>query len=297
MSEEGKWYFSEDDDQKGPFSREQMAEMVQNEKITGETLVWMKGFEKWEKARDTDLGPYFDDLPPPLAKPEAANKAPLADMTRDFASRSANRVLAAAAPLDEARPDVWAWGMLITWAVYCLIKTLWLDIGVWFTVLFLCAYAFFVLLDVSAIRKVSAEPFSYWRRAALGLFLAPVYLYKRASWTGRKRTLFYAWLAAFFLILLSVAAVTMYRTGFSPKASIEANAPAVVNQILNEELTNSHPNCKSVEVTQKVSDRLYNALAYLDDGHTIEISVRLDKDDDTIYVEIPYMELLKLIDL
>jgi hypothetical protein len=151
-------------------------------------------------------------------------------------------------------------------------------------------------LDASAIQKVSPEQFSYRRRAALGLFLAPVYLYKRASWAKGKRTLFYAWFAVFFLILIA-AAVTMYRTGFSPKANIELNAPTVVNQILNEELTDSHPNCKSVEVTKKVSERLYNALAYLDDGHTIEISVRLDKDDDTIYVEIPYMELLKLIDL
>jgi hypothetical protein len=68
MPVEKKWYYSENKERRGPIMEEQIAGLIINGAISGATLVWTKGMEKWQSAGTTALAAYLSraDVPPPL---------------------------------------------------------------------------------------------------------------------------------------------------------------------------------------------------------------------------------------
>ena len=66
-----KWYYAENKDRKGPFSQEQLIDLIQTGTITGATLIWTQGFDKWCKAAETEMAVHLqtvqpNDVPPPV---------------------------------------------------------------------------------------------------------------------------------------------------------------------------------------------------------------------------------------
>jgi hypothetical protein len=295
MADDKKWYYADNGKRKGPFTENEIATLTEGGAVTYGTMVWTKGIEGWQKIETTELASLVEnhasplpspadkpdpDAPPPL--PQASkqsrsdNAAEFLTASRGFVSRSANRVQTAAAPVTETRPDLWAWGMVAIWAVDAVFLTIWPNFGLWFSILFFCVNAFFVLLDISAMRNASTEQFSFWPRAALGFFLAPVYLYKRASWAGRKQTVFYGWLTvlAVFVAAQALSAYVFSSVSSEAKMKIEMTGPTAVNMVLfGKPEISEYRSCIRVRVLKKISDKLYRCKADLEDGDSLDVEI------------------------
>jgi membrane protease subunit (stomatin/prohibitin family) len=62
-----KYYLGIGGEQKGPFSRKIIQEMIRDKTLTKETLVWCKGMTGWEKAASVvELRALLEEEPPPL---------------------------------------------------------------------------------------------------------------------------------------------------------------------------------------------------------------------------------------
>jgi len=62
-----QWFAGIDGQQAGPFQENALVQMIQEGKITRETLVWKQGMDNWKAAGDIpDLAGLFGAKPPPL---------------------------------------------------------------------------------------------------------------------------------------------------------------------------------------------------------------------------------------
>ena len=62
-----QWYFSEDNECKGPISQQEVQNMLLNSKLNANSMVWRTGLSEWVKLGDTELKNFIDaDFPPPL---------------------------------------------------------------------------------------------------------------------------------------------------------------------------------------------------------------------------------------
>ena len=52
QSQDDVWYYSDREEQYGPFPREEIEEKVQQGDISEDDLVWTVGMDDWEVARD-----------------------------------------------------------------------------------------------------------------------------------------------------------------------------------------------------------------------------------------------------
>jgi GYF domain 2 len=68
-----EWFFTENGQRRGPVTTAALLELLCAEKISGDTLVWRKGFADWQSLRTTDLGRHLQDSPPPVAPTHVNN--------------------------------------------------------------------------------------------------------------------------------------------------------------------------------------------------------------------------------
>ncbi|CAL95245.1 hypothetical membrane protein [Azoarcus olearius] len=109
------------------------------------------------------------------------------------------------------------------------------------------------------------------------VFLVPVYLWKRADLLNQKKHYFWAWIAAFvFSIMIGIG---------GSQAMIEEAACPVVTNIIKSQLFGS-ATCKAVSITEEVSSGFYKAVATLDNGNELRITIE-ERRDGQIYVQIP----------
>ena len=69
----GNWYFTENGQRRGPVTAAGLLELLQQEKVSGDTPVWRKGLADWQPLRVTDLGAHLQDTPPPVAPTHVNN--------------------------------------------------------------------------------------------------------------------------------------------------------------------------------------------------------------------------------
>jgi membrane protease subunit (stomatin/prohibitin family) len=65
-----QWFIAENGQTKGPFSVNDVKNMIKNGTIKQETFVWKEGFDGWKEAKDA-LAQYFGAMPPPPPPPPA----------------------------------------------------------------------------------------------------------------------------------------------------------------------------------------------------------------------------------
>lgn len=70
------WYYAKDGMSVGPVGDEEMAGLIQNGIVTGDSLVWKEGMASWQSARAAGLSPTVPPVtsgyPPPLIPPPVA---------------------------------------------------------------------------------------------------------------------------------------------------------------------------------------------------------------------------------
>jgi membrane protease subunit (stomatin/prohibitin family) len=69
LPQQTQWYAAINSQQAGPFTSDQVREMIANGQISRDTLVWKQGMGDWTQAGQvTDLSGFFGAVPPPLPK-------------------------------------------------------------------------------------------------------------------------------------------------------------------------------------------------------------------------------------
>jgi hypothetical protein len=72
-AETGEWFLTESGQRKGPLSAAALLELLQTQKVNGDTLVWRKGLSEWQPLRATELGVHLQNSPPPVVSSEINN--------------------------------------------------------------------------------------------------------------------------------------------------------------------------------------------------------------------------------
>ena len=86
------------------------------------------------------------------------------------------------------------------------------------------------------------------------------------------------------LIFFSVAFGLALANEPSIKTSLESGSVSIVSQIIKEQST-MNTRCNKVKIVKELPDDNYQAVAYLDNGNTLNISIKIKGDQ--FYVEIP----------
>ena len=59
--ETNNWFTVQNGQTKGPFTLDDIKQMIQNSSLSPATLVWHEGFSQWQKAAETELAPLFTE--------------------------------------------------------------------------------------------------------------------------------------------------------------------------------------------------------------------------------------------
>lgn len=130
----------------------------------------------------------------------------------------------------------------------------------------------FCIMDAIRIEKAGYRAPVKW-----AAFLVPVYLWKRASLLNQKRYHFAGWIAAI--------ALSIFISVKSDKFNLEEAAKPVVTEIIKEQFY-ADRECKSVHITEDSGNGFYKAVATLDNGNDMRITI--ENKGQHIYVQIPY---------
>ncbi|EGZ0346476.1 hypothetical protein GR732_003334 [Escherichia coli] len=116
-----------------------------------------------------------------------------------------------------------------------------------------------------------------------GVFLLPVYLWKRATITKGSRV-------PFIIIVASLAWIIFIGIPHKDEVALEEAACPLVTTILKENNGSTAPKCMKVTIEDKVTDKFYRATATLDNGNDINITLELTGDRN-FYVRVPNVYL------
>lgn len=132
--------------------------------------------------------------------------------------------------------------------------------------------------DLNGEDKKSESPVVWF---IIGLFM---WIVAFPMWMARRKK--YGLKNYFSLALISavIFVATPWVHPHSPIKEIEASSVSLVTQIVQDQLGGT-ATCKAVSVENEVSDGFYRAIAYLDNGNTLKISIELQGDQ--ILVTIP----------
>lgn len=137
--------------------------------------------------------------------------------------------------------------------------------------LYIAANIICCVLDEKKLKAAGHETPVKWM-----VFLVPVYLWKRAELLRHKKHYFWGWIATFILsILIGLG---------GNQAIIEDTACPIVTDIIANQLRGS-AECEAVRITEEVSDDFYKAVAILDNGRELNITIKKRKNGE-IYVQI-----------
>lgn len=60
------WFYSEDDERKGPVTKDFLVDLLRDEKLSKSTLVWKSGMDNWSEIHNVDEFQVSADIPPPI---------------------------------------------------------------------------------------------------------------------------------------------------------------------------------------------------------------------------------------
>lgn len=254
MSNNKEWFYVEKGEKKGPVSEVEMIELIKTAIISYGTLVWTKDFSEWQKIDNTDLIKYVQEISPPPINP-----------VKDVGSAYFHRLL-------DKKPlnfhNYFAWGMVVTMLANMLFGLLRSGFNVWITLisvlLVLGLNCFLAYLDMNVIERAGLGKMNFRWSLIWAAIFPPVYLYRRASQSKQKPIQFYAAIVCMLLSLV-VSALVM------PNRLTESTAASLITENLVE--NNFDAKCVRVKITKKISDRMYSAIAYLDNGKALNVTI------------------------
>ena len=254
-----QWHFSINGNQSSPVSSSELKQLASCGKLSRTDLIWKEGMANWIPAeklkglfpiQGTAAPTQMLPPPPPLQTQDQKipNLPPLGDSDID---------------------NKFIWLIVAVPIVGVIIELIAGKELVW---LYMAANIVCCGLDVSKLKKQGNKAPSTWM-----LFLVPIYLWKRATLLNQKRYYFWAWCAAWILsICLGIGGHELV---------LEESACPIVTQIIQQQLSGT-TTCKAVNITEEVSDGFYKAIATLDNGNELLITIE-EKKGGAIYVQIP----------
>lgn len=184
-------------------------------------------------------------------------------------------------PTNEQISDVPVWFMIsLSICAIFLATVIFKDSPLAFGIHFVSWVAFCVIafIDGKALKELGFKPPHFlWA----GLLL-PVYLYLRSKELKKRQRPLIIWgiLVAIFMFL------SIFATPNA--AALEQTAASLVSELLAENFPGSSAVCTQVRINRKISDRLYTATAYLDNGKTVDFSFMVE--DNHMQVKIPGLQ-------
>jgi len=190
------WYYSVGSERKGPVSEQVIRQMLDRKELNPDaTQVWRKGMSEWKLLRNSELGCYMSaaDLPPPVASSQISNvyvwllaASPFVGLFIQAMVEYQNlRTVGAYIALGGGNAHLWKFpGSL-----------------------FSAAIAGLAFLDTRLLQKAGYKEQMTLGVRALAVFLAPIYMFKRARILNQKPTYGIAWIASFILGFFFLASV------------------------------------------------------------------------------------------
>ncbi|WP_323016230.1 DUF4339 domain-containing protein [Castellaniella sp.] len=175
-----QWFYEERGQRKGPFSEDQIVELIKTSIITRGVSVWKQGFPDWLKVESTELGQHLDSsTPPPLSGEHINNTviwilafAPIIGYVIEWVvSYGINQGNDLSAARDMEAGKYWYVSII-------------LSIGL-------------SLLDENLLKKAghNTSKFKGW------VWLVPVYIYQRAKATKQNLAYFTVWIVSFLITI------------------------------------------------------------------------------------------------
>ena len=191
------WYYQQGQEAAGPVDTAEIGKRITLGLIERNTNVWTEGMAQWQPLHETSLAsllPATSPLPPPLPPSFPSSGA----ATRPLQAGRANNL------------PVW----LIAFFPLVFVPVAILSVNTLTgSLLSTAAYIALAVYDREELKKAQLTPSnSYWWMILLGVFGAPVYLYRRAMRTDQNLGYFWTSLAtvfAYFLIVIVVVASRM----------------------------------------------------------------------------------------
>ena len=176
--QDSPWFYEHDGERKGGVAKQTINELIDDETLSYDSLVWKKGFSSWTKIQETEFLEHLQNIsPPPLAGDQVNN--------------SIAWILACAPILGTILEAIVA-GIIMgaNNGVYVSADDFW-----YITLILNIVLA---VLDERKLKRAGIDTgkFSRW------VWFVPVYLYRRATHLKQKHYYFFTWIACFVLILL-----------------------------------------------------------------------------------------------
>lgn len=73
-----QWYYEKDGKKQGPVKESELLALLKSGELTGDTLIWSDGMEKWVAARDVNIGEASENKPAKAGEGEIATKLQVA---------------------------------------------------------------------------------------------------------------------------------------------------------------------------------------------------------------------------
>ena len=283
-----EWSITIDGKLQGPYSDEKIRELIRQGKVRGDTMLWSSD-GGWTQGASS---PFAEDI---ANAPEPPTKMP-------FFSRTDS---------EGGKPKKYFWGAPIEWymvdplgrmialnflyLIFSILTSLAFSVNaLTWTLGFVAAIALMVAdyrwskADAERLRESGINPPQIW----VAVLFPSIYFLLRYLRTREKGNALLLYALVFFLWLF---------TAFSPssfsfmESALEAAARPIVNESLVSNFGRDAASCTHVEINRKVSDRFYNATAYLDNGNSIQIVIKREGDSIYVQLENPLAPLINLL--
>ena len=278
-----EWYYLDKRTRRGPFDEKQIVRMIKTGVIQRKTLVWNSGLPDWQEAVSTNLSAYFKNSPPKNKKSSPGNGIKALGSRIWAKARQLPQlftVTGTATGSGAAVDNRFAWGIVGVTAVEIIVIYVF---SWWLGLLLHVVLAFLAKKDVESIvaSKGIATGQQILRNGTLwGLFMPPVYLWKRAAIVGdTKRLQFWAYCIVVIICILIANVAALLTFSYDPDIVAGVNRIIVENSL-------GDASCVSVVRIQKLSDTYSTYKAFMDNGKTIDINVTFT-GRGKFYVEVP----------
>jgi hypothetical protein len=291
-----EWFYMSDGEKKGPFKEDEMRRFAEDGTIKADTRVCnddpQNSARGWTVASKSELSDLYPSLPPSVGSRKTAQKFASPVSFNDVKDRAAsffkNNYTVGTQFGVVVVHDKYLWGMIGATVAAIIISSILFNYFRFMTyVMTLLSGALTLWLADKDMKLLDSAGMLKFKRS-IGFICAiftPVYLYRRASCTGQKRTHFFAWIV---LWIINIVIFSMFQY---PIIAMEQAAPSLVNQILSEQL-DMPATCTKVSVIEKLSRNKYEGVALLNNGNALKINLSKGSND-MIYVEIPYDQFLQ----
>ena len=153
INSETQWYYLYDDEQRGPYSEDYIAELIEGKEIDRKTYVWRAGLNEWTMIENTELNHLVQNVIPSLPMSEISDKWLWALATIPIISEALMR---------QFMPSI----------ISSLDRS----------IILVILNSLFILLDVAYLMKRHIK-LSAWLKT--GILLVPIYLFGRAAKTNK----------------------------------------------------------------------------------------------------------------